>query len=78
MHVSAWPLANFFLCCLAFRGVLALEILFYTELRESITSILHFLPASLTVPAIFCGIGLLAYLYSFLLHLAKKKSVYDF
>jgi hypothetical protein len=80
MNFSAWPLANLFLCCLAFRGVLALEILFNsTEMQETLGSFLqNRLPLSLAVPLIFFGIGLLAHLYSFLMYIAKRKSDYAF
>ena len=75
---SAWPLANLFLCCLAFRGVLALEIFFNTpEIQDVFDSFLqNRLPISIVVPLIFCGVGILVYLYSFLVFLAKRQSDY--
>jgi hypothetical protein len=77
---SAWPLANLFLGCLAFRGVLALEIFFNTpDMQEVFDSFLqNRLPVSLAVPLIFCAVGLLAHLYSFLIFVAKKRSDYEF
>jgi len=80
MNFSAWPLANFFLCCLAFRGVLALETLLNSsELQEFFTTLLqNYLPISAVVPMIFCIAGLLIYLYSFLAYIAKRKSDNEF
>jgi hypothetical protein len=75
-RLSAWPLANLFLGCLAFRGVLALEIFFNSpEIQDTFDSFLqNRLPLSLVVPLIFCAVGLLAYLYSFLVFLARRQS----
>jgi len=79
MNLSAWPLANFFLCCIAFRGVLSLEILlsssdaqnfFYSYLQK-------YLPLSLVVPMIFSVAALLIYVYSFLVFIARRKSGYE-
>jgi hypothetical protein len=76
MNLSAWPLANFFLCCLAFRGVLSLETLFNTPDIQNFfnTYLQNYLPISAVVPMIFCVAGLLLYLYSFLVYLARRKS----
>jgi len=76
MDLSAWPLANFFLCCLAFRGVLSLETLLNSpEIQNFLNSLLQsYLPISAVVPMIFCVAGLLLYLYSFLVYLARRKS----
>jgi len=76
MDLSAWPLANFFLCCLAFRGVLSLETLFNSpDIQTFFNSYLqNYLPISAVVPMIFCVAGLLIYLYSFLVYLVKRKS----
>jgi len=76
MHLSAWPLANFFLCCLAFRGVLSLETLLNSSDVQSFFNswLQNYLPISAVVPMIFCVVGLLLYLYSFLVYLAKRKS----
>jgi len=78
MNLSAWPLANFFLCCLAFRGVLSLETLLNSpDVQNSFNSLLqNYLPLSAVVPMIFCIAGLLIYLYSFLVYLARRKSGY--
>jgi hypothetical protein len=78
LKFSAWPLANLFLGCLAFRGVLALELFFKTpEMQEVFDSFLqNRLPLSWAVPLIFCVVGLLAYLYSFLVYLVKRQSNY--
>jgi len=76
MDLSAWPLANFFLCCLAFRGVLSLETLLNSpDIQSFLNAYLqNYLPISAVVPMIFCVAGLLIYLYSFLVYLAKRKS----
>jgi hypothetical protein len=76
LKLSVWPLANIFLGCLAFRGVLALEIFFNTsEMQNVFDSFLQDrLPLALVVPLIFCGVGLLVHLYSFLVFLAKRQS----
>ena len=75
LKLSAWPLANLFLGCLAFRGVLALEVFFNTaEMRDVFDSFLqNRLPLSLVVPLIFCGVGMLVCLYSFLVFLAQRQ-----
>jgi len=75
-RLSAWPLADVFLGCLAFRGILALETFFNSpEMQEVFASFLQDrLPASYAVPLIFCGVAILAYLYSFLAHLTKRQS----
>jgi hypothetical protein len=74
--LSAWPLANLCLGCLAFRGVLALETFFNTvEIQETFDSFLqNRLPLPMVVPLIFCAVGLLAYLYSFLVFLARRQN----
>ena len=74
--LSAWPLANFIVGCLVFRGILALEIFFNTpEMLEIFDSYLHnFLPLSTVTPLIFCVVGVLASLYTFLAFLAKRQS----
>lgn len=78
LKFSLWPLANLFLGCLAFRGVLALELFFKTpEMQEMFDSFLqNRLPRAWAVPLIFCGVGLLAHLYSFLVYLVKRQSHY--
>jgi len=79
MSLSAWPLANFFICCFAFRGVLSLErLLGSTDVQSFFQSWLrNYLPLSAVVPMIFCVAGLLIYLYSFLVFLARRKSGYE-
>jgi hypothetical protein len=74
--LSAWPLANLFLGCLAFRGILALETFLNSpEMQDAFGSFLgNRLAASLTVPLIFCFSGLLVYLYSLLVYLSKRRS----
>jgi hypothetical protein len=77
MNFSAWPLANFFLCCLVFRAVLFLENLLNSPgIQDFFNSLLqNYLPLSAVVPLIFCLVGLLVYLYSFLVYLARRKSI---
>ena len=77
LKFSAWPLANLFLGCLAFRGILALETLFNSpEMQDVFGSFLqNRLPVSLATPMLFCGVAFLAYLYSFLVYLAKRQGV---
>lgn len=78
MKMSVWPLANLFLGCIAFRGVLALEIFCNTrEIQDIFNTFLEDrLPLSWALPLIFCAVGLLAYLYSFLVYLAKRQNSY--
>ena len=73
---SVWPLANFFLGVLAFRGVLALETLLNSrEIQDVFASFLQYrLPLSLVVPFIFIGAGLLAHLYSAMVHFARRHT----
>jgi len=79
MNFSAWPLANFFLCCVVFRGVLSLErLLNSSDVQNIINSYLqNYLPPSAVIPIIFCVVGLLIYLYSFLIYLARRKRGYE-
>lgn len=76
--VSVWPLANLFLGCLAFRGILALETFFNSpEMQDVFRSFLeNRMPVELTVPLIFCGFGLLVYTYSILVYVARRRD-YD-
>jgi hypothetical protein len=76
LKLSAWPLANLFLACLAFRGVLALEIFFNSpEIQDAFDSFFKSrLPLAWVVPLIFCALGILVYLYSFLTYLAHRRS----
>ena len=73
---SAWPLADLFLGCLAFRGILALETFFNSpEMQDIFGEFLQDrLPVSLAAPLIFCGAAALAFLYSFLAHFGKRQS----
>jgi hypothetical protein len=75
LKLSAWPLVDLFLGCLAFRGVLSLEIFFHTpEMQDVFASFLqNRLPLSIVVPLIFCGVGLLVCLYSLLVYLVKGR-----
>jgi len=75
LRLSAWPLVDLFLGCLAFRGVLSLEIFFHTPEMQNVFNsfVQNRLPLSLVVPVIFCGVGLLVCLYSILLYLVKGR-----
>jgi hypothetical protein len=75
LNLSAWPLANLFLGCIIFRGVLALETFLNSpEMQDVFEFFLeNRLPVSLSVPLIFSGAGLLVYLYSILVFLVKKR-----
>jgi len=75
LRLGVWPLANFFLGVLAFRGVLALETLFNSrEVQDVFAAFLQDrLPVSLAAPAIFLFAGLIAHLYSLLIHLARRQ-----
>ena len=77
--LTSWPLANLFLGCLAFRGILALETFFNSpEVQEILGSFLQYrLPVSFVVPFIFCFIGILAYLYTFFSSVSKRRDDYD-
>ncbi|MDR1319285.1 MAG: hypothetical protein LBJ90_06640 [Treponema sp.] len=76
LRLSVWPLANLFVGCLVFRGVLALEIFLNSpEIQDIFESFLgKRFPLSFTVPLIFCAFGALAYLYSALVYLARRRS----
>jgi hypothetical protein len=75
-RLGEWPLANFFLGVLAFRGVLALEALFNSrEMQDVFAShVGERLSLSLVVPAIFMAAGTLAHLYSILMYVVKKQA----
>jgi hypothetical protein len=72
---SAWPLANLFLGCLVFRGVLALEFFFNSQDMQVFFDFYlnNLIPVSYAVPAIFTIFGLLTSLYTFLVYLAKRQ-----
>ena len=73
---GVWPMANFFLGILAFRGVLALEtFLNSAETQEVLSSYIQDrIPLSLAVPVLFTVAGILANLYSFLAYLARRQA----
>jgi hypothetical protein len=76
LRLSNWPLANLFLGVLAFRGILAAETFLNSpEIQDLFGSFLgNRLPLSLTVPLIFCFFGVLVYLYTILVYLAKRRA----
>jgi hypothetical protein len=76
LKLSKWPLANLFAGALAFRGVLTLETFLNSpEIQELFASFLgNRLPLSFMVPLIFCSLGVLVNLYTFLVYLAKRRA----
>jgi hypothetical protein len=76
LKLSNWPLANLFLGCLAFRGVLAAETFLNSpEIQDLFAVFLeNRLPLSYTVPLIFCAFGVLINLYTFLVFLARRRT----
>jgi hypothetical protein len=76
LKLSNWPLANLFLGCLAFRGVLAAETFLNSpEIQNLFAGFLgDRLPLSYTVPLIFCAFGVLVNLYTFLVFLARRRT----
>ena len=72
---SVWPLANLFLCTIAFRGILGFNTFFNTpEMREIISSFLdNKLPTGLALPLLFIGFGILVNLYSLLIYASKRR-----
>jgi hypothetical protein len=76
LKLSNWPLANLFMGCLAFRGILAAETFLNSpEIQALFAEFLgnRFpLPLSWTVPLIFCVFGVLINIYTFLVFLAKR------
>ena len=75
--LSTWPLVSFFLVCLAFRGVLAMEVFFSSPETQGVVgsfigNIGNMLPAEFVIPAIFCGLGILVNIYSALVSVVKK------
>jgi hypothetical protein len=75
MNFSAWPLANFFLCCLIFRAVLSLENLLNSPSLQGFfdTWLKNYMPILAVVPLLFCIAGSLIYLYTFLVYLTRRK-----
>ena len=75
-RLSAWPLANLFFGIVVFRLILGMEVFFNSpEMQETFSAFLaNHLPVSLTVPLIFCVLGLLVTIYSVLVYLAKRRS----
>ncbi|MCL2558274.1 MAG: hypothetical protein FWE09_07330 [Treponema sp.] len=72
LKLSAWPLLNFFFCALAFRGVLALEVLF--SFPDSLEFASGVLPPSISLPVIFLAIGALAHLCHFMAYLGQRQA----
>jgi hypothetical protein len=75
MKFSVWPLANLFLCTLAFRGILAFNTFFNTaEIQEKAASFLeNRFPVSSALPLLFIGFGVLLLVYSFLTFALKRR-----
>jgi hypothetical protein len=76
LKLSNWPLANLFLGCLAFRGILAAETFLNSpEIQGLFASFPgNRLPLSYTVPLIFCVFGMMINLYTFLVFLARRRT----
>jgi hypothetical protein len=76
LKLSNWPLANLFLGCLAFRGVLAAETFLNSpEIQDLFAAFLgNRIPLAYTVPLIFCAFGVLVNLYTFLVFLARRRT----
>ena len=72
---SVWPLANLFLCTLAFSGILSFITFFNSpEMQEATSAFLNNkLPVSLALPLIFLGFGILVNLYSLLIYASKRR-----
>ena len=79
LKFSVWPLANFFIGILVFRGILASETFFNTrEMQELFNTFFkNMIPSSLVVPFIFIAFGLLVHLYSVLVYIAKRRGNND-
>ena len=75
LRFGEWPLANFFLGVLAFRGVLALDsFLNSNEVRDAMAGFLGYrMPDAFTVPAVFLAAGVLIHLCSLLAHLTRRQ-----
>jgi len=75
LRLSAWPLANFFLGALAFRGALALEAAMSNDLQGVFAPFLEGrMDPALAAPAVFLAVGLLAHLYSLFSRLARRQA----
>ena len=72
---SVWPLANLFLCALAFRGILMLNTFLNSpEMLEITSSIFNnMIPVSFAAPVFFVVFGILLLIFSFLTFAAKRK-----
>jgi hypothetical protein len=75
LDLSGWPLANLLLGALIFRGVLSFEgFIGLQDVRALIRSFMgNRLPESLLSPLIFCGIGLLFIVYTWLVFLGRNR-----
>ncbi|MCL2138101.1 MAG: hypothetical protein FWH41_01050 [Treponema sp.] len=75
---STWPLANLFLGCLVFWGILSLETFLNTREIQSVfgSFLKNRFPVSYAVPVIFIVFALLAFLFSFLTYIAKRQKKY--
>jgi hypothetical protein len=75
MDLTSWPLANVFLGALGFRGILAAgTFLDSAEIQQFILLFLKAdIPQGLITPLVFCGLAVLAVLYTLLVHLARGR-----
>jgi len=76
LDLSQWPLANIFLGALIFRLLLALETLLNTrEINLLLGSFIgNRIPSSFITPLVFCALGALVLLYTFLTGIARSGS----
>jgi hypothetical protein len=79
MELSQWPLANIFTGALVFRLILALETLLNTrEINVLLASFLgKYVSSDFITPLVFCAIGVLVLLYTFLTKIARAAALED-
>jgi hypothetical protein len=80
LGLGNWPLANFFLGALAFRGILILETFLNSqEIRDFLAGFIgDTIPPSLISPLVFFCLGLLLCLYSGFSFLVTRKDDEDY
>jgi len=79
MELSQWPLANIFTGALVFRLILSFETLLNTrEINILLASFLgKYVSSDFITPLVFCAIGVLVLLYTFLSRLARAAASED-
>jgi hypothetical protein len=75
-ETTSWPLANFFLGMLVFRGVLAFEVFLTSdEIMEYLSGFARgAIPDTLIAPAIFAAVAVLILIYNILFYLARSTA----